>query len=478
MLNYNNNIDSELSNLLENLIQEQVNYNEIRKALIEEIRNIEKIGNAMGRKLRYFEDIINFSEINSIKDADDFLKDALRGDKYASIYVTGFSQDGDEKYQHLEDKEINELKNMLKKGLIHKDLFYIVNDWIYFELRLKSSVLNEATIVNKFKKEMHLFNVGRSSRDMLEPNYESAGNRLERQSGKAIFFFSTMDEAIKYAVARGIELAWKEFWEFSVVPCVQGIKDENVYNEVADYCNILRKILVGGKLPPIYFAYGVHMKYYGLDDKEVYPRFPLCNIFAKYLANSKIKLYIRECIVDTKDIKHGHSADFKEFTVFKSCPVYKNHEITLGDAFKKMQITYLTTTDDFLKYPSIINDTKKDKDWFRKFIQHKDEYKLKFLQMKQQKQNTITESADVVKNVEVEVIYGDWEADITVWEVGNDITPLHILNIDLPKKFHSDSPDEYWKGKNFNAELLEYAKKKIMPIAIKKGFKIHKIFLH
>lgn len=81
--------------------------------------------------------------------------------------------------------------------------------------------------------------------------------------------------------------------------------------------------------------------------------------------------------------------------------------------------------------------------------------------------------------VEVEVIYGDWEADCTVWEVGNDMKPIDDINISLPEKFHSGSNDN-WDENLAKGEweriFLDYVKKAIAPKL--KKYNVTRIFLH
>ena len=77
--------------------------------------------------------------------------------------------------------------------------------------------------------------------------------------------------------------------------------------------------------------------------------------------------------------------------------------------------------------------------------------------------------------MQVEVIYGDWEADCTVWRIGDDIKPLEVINIDLPEKFHAGSDDDLKKDE-WEKMFLAYVKKQIEPKL--KKYNVKRIFLH
>ena len=141
---------------------------------------------------------------------------------------------------------------------------------------------NEATIVNKFKKEMHLFNADMKPADTLYPSFPSTGNRLEKQSGKAIFFFSTEKEALKYAIGKGIDLEFEEYIRNVRSALNNKYKDrKDILDYVFDYFKVLSDICVGGELPPIHNVFGKDLKFYGLDDRKVFPAYPVCYYFTR-----------------------------------------------------------------------------------------------------------------------------------------------------------------------------------------------------
>ena len=265
---------------------------------------------------------------------------------------------------------------------------------------------NEATIVNKFKKEMHLFNADMKPADTLYPSFPSTGNRLEKQSGKAIFFFSTEKEALKYAIGKGIDLEFEEYIRNVRSALNNKYKDrKDILDYVFDYFKVLSDICVGGELPPIHNVFGKDLKFYGLDDRKVFPAYPVCYYFIEYLKTSKRKIYVRECICDTKDIKHGHSQDFREFTVFKPVKVYKNHEYTLGEAFSQINVTYLTDVEGFKKYANLIVNNNK-KDLLRKMLMYRDwEDRLSKLKKETRekdnikKENVIVNENDILRDI-------------------------------------------------------------------------------
>ena len=77
--------------------------------------------------------------------------------------------------------------------------------------------------------------------------------------------------------------------------------------------------------------------------------------------------------------------------------------------------------------------------------------------------------------VEIEIIYDDWEAHCSVYEVGVDDHCLKSISIDLPEKFHAGNAAKEFKG-DWNKELISFVKK-----ATKKQFKEYKIkryFIH
>ena len=100
-----------------------------------------------------------------------------------------------------------------------------------------SKALNEATIVNKFKKSMTLYNAGNGPAEMLYPKYPSAGNRLEKQSGEAVFFFSTMEEAKLYAIAKGIIEHFKGFINYTMKE-IKTIENDQVRNAIYNYIDL------------------------------------------------------------------------------------------------------------------------------------------------------------------------------------------------------------------------------------------------
>jgi uncharacterized protein YukE len=76
--------------------------------------------------------------------------------------------------------------------------------------------------------------------------------------------------------------------------------------------------------------------------------------------------------------------------------------------------------------------------------------------------------------VEIEIIYDDWEAHCSAYAVGDDVHCLKSVSVDLPEEFHAGN-DEQVKG-DWSTALINFVKK-----ATKKDFKEYKIkkyFIH
>ena len=131
------------------------------------------------------------------------------------------------------------------------------------------------------------------------------------------------------------------------------------------------------------------------------------------------------------------------------------------------------------------NDTIEDRakliqdycDWIEKFLKEIDA-KIKILR----ESTEVNEDKDYVEEglfskkteVEVEIIYNDWEAHCSVYEVGADDRCLKSISIDLPEEFHAGNNKKI-KG-DWGTALINYVKK-----ATKKEFKEYKIkryFIH
>ena len=240
------------------------------------------------------------------------------------------------------------------------------------ERNIDGLILNEATVVNKFKQTMTLYNADTRPAEVLYPRHPSAGNRIDKQSGDAIFFFSTQEEAIKYVVGKGLSKEYMEFCDEVGQKLKQIEKnDPEKAKRIKMYIAQINKFTEGGKYPPVFRKIGVHMKYFGMDDAKVFPEFPFCRMFIERAMRSSRPCYIRICNVPTEDIKHGHCANYKEFTVFKPCKVDKMLTFTLGQLFSKVSVKYFTQFDDFKKFlPTITKNF--DKDLFRGLISYQD----------------------------------------------------------------------------------------------------------
>ena len=234
------------------------------------------------------------------------------------------------------------------------------------------NLLNEATVVNKFKQTMTLYNADTRPAEVLYPRHPSAGNRIDKQSGDAVFFFSTQEEAIKYVVGKGLI---KEYIDFcsEMNDRIKRIEKEDPEKakRIRLYIAQINKFTEDGKYPPVFRKIGVHMKYYGINDAKAFPEFPFCAMFIERARKSTRPCYIRICNVPTEDIKHVHCANYKEFTVFKPCKVDKMLTFTLGQLFSKVPVKYFTEFDDFKKFlPTICKNF--DKDLFRGLITYQD----------------------------------------------------------------------------------------------------------
>ena len=80
------------------------------------------------------------------------------------------------------------------------------------------------------------------------------------------------------------------------------------------------------------------------------------------------------------------------------------------------------------------------------------------------------------EQVEIEVIYDDWEAHCTAYKVGDDVHALKSVSIDLPEEFHAgkgaaDLPKGEWE-KKFLAHVKKAAKGHF------KEYKVKKYFVH
>lgn len=294
-------------------------------------------------------------------DINDMMLEAT--DSLADMFI---DEDGE---AEIDESELNDILNKIpeydEEKELNKKIARIAESYIPEELGIQ-----EAIFVNKFKKEMTLYHGCLNSTKVLEPSFPSVGNKIEKQSGKAVFFFSTKEEALKYAIGKGIE---KEFYEFSkfITKHVKEKVPEHAQKGVNDYIGIIGSICLGFQVPTVYHTYNTKLDYYALDDAKINPAFPLCNMFLKWLSQADRKIYVSECVCNTKDIKHGHSKDFREFTVFKNVPVKVSHEYDLTTEFNKLNITYLTTADEFNQYSDLLF-TKKHKDLFRSIIMDKD----------------------------------------------------------------------------------------------------------
>ena len=275
--------------------------------------------------------------------------------------------------------EINYLRNIKYKGInaksrpinecYEKEMIYLDNE---LEKNIDDLILNEATVVNKFKQTMTLYNADTRPADVLYPRHPSAGNRIDKQSGDAIFFFSTQEEAIKYVVGKGLIKEYIDFCE-DMNKEIKKIEqsDPEKAKRIRFYIAQINKFTEDGKYPPVFRKIGVHMKYFGLDDAKVFPEFPFCRMFIERASRSTRPCYIRICNVPTADIKHGHCANYKEFTVFKPCKVDKMLTFTLGQLFSKVPVKYFNQYDDFKKFlPTICKNF--DKDLFRGLISYPD----------------------------------------------------------------------------------------------------------
>lgn len=244
------------------------------------------------------------------------------------------------------------------------------------EKNIDSLILNEATVVNKFKQTMTLYNAdtreNAATTKVLYPRHPSAGNRLEKQSGDAVFFFSTKEEAIKYVVGKGLAAEYRDYCEEVSKKLKQLSKsDPEKAKRIRMYIAQINKFTEGGKYPPVFRKIGVHMKYFGMSDSKVFPEFPFCDMFIERAKKSTKPCYIRVCNVETSKIRHGHSANYKEFTVFEPCPVDQILTFTLGQLFSKVPVQYFTHFDDFRKFlPTITKNF--DKDLFRGLITYQD----------------------------------------------------------------------------------------------------------
>ena len=77
--------------------------------------------------------------------------------------------------------------------------------------------------------------------------------------------------------------------------------------------------------------------------------------------------------------------------------------------------------------------------------------------------------------VEIEIIYDDWEAHCSAYAVGDDVHCLKSVTIDLPEEFHSGSDKSNPKG-NWEEALIKVAKK--LTKKDFKEFKIKRWFVH
>lgn len=115
-------------------------------------------------------------------------------------------------------------------------------------------------------------------------------------------------------------------------------------------------------------------------------------------------------------------------------------------------------------------------DWIEKFLKEVDS-KIKTLQESYDLGDEYLEEGLFSKKteVEIEIIYDDWEAHCSAYAVDDSVRCLKSVTIDLPEEFHSGSDKSDPKG-NWEEALIKVAKK-----ATKKDFKEFKIkrwFVH
>lgn len=233
--------------------------------------------------------------------------------------------------------------------------------------------LDEAIIVNKFKKKMTLFHGSDRDVEILTPSFKSAGNRIEKEKGRANFFFDNIESAKKYSLGK-LSFYVFPYYLKRELKNIEALKDEKVKKERMAYINFLRNMVLGETMPPVCNKFGKSVELYAIDDRHINPDYPFCYNFLLFLYTlSSPVAYVFECNVDTKKIKHGHSSDFVEFTVFEEVPIDIRHKFTARDIISDCRINTFVTLENIKKFSGIIaNRIKPEKDLFRRIITYKD----------------------------------------------------------------------------------------------------------
>lgn len=226
----------------------------------------------------------------------------------------------------------------------------------------------ESPIVNRFKKTMTLYHasVFHKGDEHLEPSFISVGNKIEPETGPSTFFFSKFDYAMNYLLGSAATKLYGKY----VSQYIELAKKNGTESEIAELSQHIANMSRNGlfKLPPLCNALSYDARVYHLDDRAVCS-LPICYNFKAFLESlDKFPVYIYECEVETSKIKHGHSKDFQEFSVFERVPVKKVHKMTIAELTRKVKIK----TIPYVNIGEFMKKLNSRKDPIRSVITHDD----------------------------------------------------------------------------------------------------------
>lgn len=234
----------------------------------------------------------------------------------------------------------------------------------------KNCVFLESPIVNKFKKTMTLYHATSfyKGNKVLKPMFVSAGNKLEPGMGPSIFFFSKHQYALNYLLGSVAYSSYKKYLT-NYIESVNKYADPEERDDFMEHFEFMKRYGLD-VTSPLSLSLSYDARVYHVDDRE-YCMLPVCYNFKEYLNQQKnYKVYIYECEVETSKIKHGHSKDFQEFTVFEPVPVKKVHQYNLSELISKVDIKTVPF-DKARDYITLLNGGNR-KDFVRGFIAYDD----------------------------------------------------------------------------------------------------------